>query len=102
MAPAGSKKRTYTQWGPILSFDTTPCPFKICDYRVEIVASYLGVGFARGLGAVNRRVTRNIFGSWLATVPAAAGMAMLLFVLGHGLGVDAFLRQLMPAAPPVP
>ncbi|MBM4042923.1 MAG: inorganic phosphate transporter [Planctomycetes bacterium] len=64
-----------------------------------VVGAVLGIGLARGLGAVNRRVTRNIFGSWLATVPAAAGMAMLLFVLGHHLGLDALLKQLMPAVP---
>ncbi|HUT36427.1 MAG TPA: inorganic phosphate transporter [Planctomycetota bacterium] len=67
-----------------------------------VVGAVLGVGLARGLGAVNRRVVRNICGSWLATVPAAAGMAMLLFVLGHYFGVDVFLKQLMPALPPAP
>ncbi len=61
-----------------------------------VVGAVLGVGMARGLGAVNRRVVRNIVGSWLATVPAAAGLAMLLFVLGHHFGVHAFLKQLMP------
>ena len=67
-----------------------------------VVGAVLGIGIARGLGAVNRRVTRNIIGSWLATVPAAAGMAMLLFVLGHALGLDAFLKQLMPAVTGTP
>jgi len=65
-----------------------------------IVGAILGVGLARGLGAVNRRVVRNICGSWLATVPAAAGMSMLLFVLGQSLGVHTLLKQLMPQASP--
>jgi len=64
-----------------------------------VVGAVLGVGLARGLGAVNQRVIRNIMGSWLATVPAAAGMTMLLFVLGHHFGVDSLLKQLMPSAP---
>ena len=67
-----------------------------------VVGAVLGVGLARGLGAVNRRVTRNIIGSWLATVPAAAGLTMILFVLGHHLGLDACLKQIMPALPPAP
>ena len=46
-----------------------------------LVGAIMGVGFARGLGAVNRRVTRNIFASWLVTVPAAALLAVILFVL---------------------
>ena len=64
-----------------------------------VVGAVLGVGLARGLGAVNRRVTRNIFGSWLATVPAAAGMTIVLFLLGRLAGVDAFLKQVMPSGP---
>lgn len=67
-----------------------------------VVGAVLGVGMARGLGALNRRVIRNIFGSWIATVPAAAGMAMFLFVLGRGLGAEVFLRQLMPAVASAP
>jgi len=67
-----------------------------------VVGAVLGVGLARGLGAVNPRVTRNIIASWLVTVPASAGMAMVLFVLGQALGLDAFLKQLMPALPPTP
>ena len=48
---------------------------------MEDMGAIMGVGFARGLGAVNRRVTRNIFASWLVTVPAAALLAVILFVL---------------------
>ena len=46
-----------------------------------LVGAILGVGLARGLGSVNQAVTRNIFGGWLLTVPAAAGVAMLLYSL---------------------
>jgi len=64
-----------------------------------IVGAVLGVGFARGIGAVNRAITRNIFGSWLLTVPAAAGVAIALFLLGRLLGADLLLAQVIHAAP---
>ncbi len=47
-----------------------------------LVGAILGVGMARGLGALNRQVVQNIFGSWLLTVPAAAGLSVLLYSLG--------------------
>jgi len=66
-----------------------------------IVGAVLGVGFARGLGAVNKHVTRNIFGSWLLTVPAAGGVAVVLFLLGRLLGVDAVIGRIIhPMAAP--
>ena len=64
-----------------------------------IVGAVLGVGFARGIGAVNRQVTRSIFGSWLLTVPAAAGIAIVLFLLGRLCGLDVLLQQVIRAAP---
>ena len=45
-----------------------------------LVGSVIGVGLAQGIGALNTRVIRNIIGSWLATVPAAAGVGALLFI----------------------
>jgi len=48
-----------------------------------LVGAVLGVGIARGLSAVNRKVTVNIFGGWLITVPAAGGLAILLFLVGR-------------------
>lgn len=48
-----------------------------------LVGAILGVGLARGLASVDRRVTQHIFGSWLITVPAAAGLAMVLFLLAQ-------------------
>ena len=46
-----------------------------------LVGGVVGVGFAQGIAALNVRVIRNIVSSWLATVPAAAGTAAVLFVL---------------------
>jgi len=48
-----------------------------------LVGAIIGVGLARGLGAVNRRVLRRIVGSWLITVPACAVLSMVLFLLGQ-------------------
>ena len=45
-----------------------------------LVGAVIGVGFARGIGALNMRVIRNIANSWLATVPVSAGVAAILFL----------------------
>jgi PiT family inorganic phosphate transporter len=61
-----------------------------------IVGAILGIGVARGLGAVNRQVTRNIFGSWLITVPAAALISVILFVASRALLLG-FLARVIAA-----
>ncbi len=48
-----------------------------------LVGAILGIGLARGLAAVNRNVTRDIFRSWFVTVPAVAVLAVVLFLLGR-------------------
>ena len=60
-----------------------------------LVGAILGVAMARGLGAVNKRVTKNIFGSWLITVPAAALLSVLFFVLGRYFLLDYVAGLLM-------
>lgn len=67
-----------------------------------IVGAIFGVGLARGIGAVNKRIAVNIFCSWLLTVPAAAGVSVLLFLLGRLVGVDVFLRNVLLSAPGLP
>tara|TARA_R110002072_G_scaffold199743_2_gene357457 strand:- start:40297 stop:41577 length:1281 start_codon:yes stop_codon:yes gene_type:complete len=46
-----------------------------------LVGAVLGVGFARGIGALNLRVIGNVFVSWIITLPAGAGLAILFFFL---------------------
>lgn len=46
-----------------------------------LVGSVIGVGFARGIGALNLSTTRDIVISWLVTVPAGAFLSMGLFYL---------------------
>jgi PiT family inorganic phosphate transporter len=65
-----------------------------------IVGAIIGVGLARGLGAVNRKVTRDIFGSWLITVPGAALMTAGLYLLARLLHLEAFIRQALPKVVP--
>jgi PiT family inorganic phosphate transporter len=44
-----------------------------------LVGAVLGVGIARGIGALNMDVVRSIFSSWLVTLPAGAGLAIWFF-----------------------
>lgn len=46
-----------------------------------LVGAVIGVGFAHGIGALNLRVVRRIIGSWVATIPLAALLSALFFVL---------------------
>ncbi|PUA28394.1 MAG: phosphate permease [Cellvibrio sp. 79] len=46
-----------------------------------IVGALLGVGLARGIGALNLRVIGGIFVSWIITLPAGAGLSILFFYL---------------------
>jgi inorganic phosphate transporter, PiT family len=46
-----------------------------------LVGAILGVGFARGIGALNLNVVRNIFLSWAITLPAGAILAIIYFYL---------------------
>lgn len=44
-----------------------------------LVGAVFGVGLARGIDALNLNVIRNIFLSWIITIPASAGLATLFF-----------------------
>lgn len=50
-----------------------------------LVGAVLGVGFARGIGAIDLRVVRNIFMSWVVTLPAGAFLAILFFFTLKGI-----------------
>ncbi len=50
-----------------------------------LVGSVLGVGLARGIGALDLRVVFNIIISWLVTLPAGAFMAMIFFFILKGI-----------------
>ena len=46
-----------------------------------LVGAILGVGFARGMGALNVGVIRNILMSWIVTVPAGAFLAIIFYYI---------------------
>ncbi len=50
-----------------------------------LVGAVLGVGLARGIGALNLRVIGTIFMSWIITLPAGAGLAILFFFFFKGV-----------------
>lgn len=46
-----------------------------------LVGAVLGVGIARGIGALNLGVIGRIFMSWLITLPIGAGLSILFFLI---------------------
>ncbi len=50
-----------------------------------LVGAILGVGLARGITAINRKVVGQIFTSWFATVPIAAVLTVLFYLAGKWL-----------------
>jgi PiT family inorganic phosphate transporter len=46
-----------------------------------LVGAVLGVGFARGISALNLRVIGSIFMSWVITLPAGAILAIIFFYI---------------------
>jgi PiT family inorganic phosphate transporter len=46
-----------------------------------LVGAVLGVGLARGIAALNLRVIRNIFMSWIITLPASSLLTILFYNL---------------------
>ncbi len=50
-----------------------------------LVGAVLGVGLARGIGALNLLVIRNIFTSWILTLPAASLLTIFSYKLLHAM-----------------
>ena len=50
-----------------------------------LVGAVLGVGLARGIGAVDLRVVGSIIVSWIATLPIAATLSIFFFYFFKGL-----------------
>lgn len=50
-----------------------------------LVGAVLGVGLARGIGALNLIVIRNIFTSWILTLPVASLLAIISYKILHAL-----------------
>ncbi|WP_067868382.1 inorganic phosphate transporter [Neptuniibacter marinus] len=50
-----------------------------------LVGAVLGVGLARGMAALNMRIVGTIFVSWVVTLPAGAGLAIIFFFMFKGM-----------------
>lgn len=50
-----------------------------------LVGAILGVGLARGMAALNLTVIRNIFMSWVVTLPAGALLSIFFFFILKGI-----------------
>jgi PiT family inorganic phosphate transporter len=50
-----------------------------------LVGSVLGVGLARGIGALDLRVVGTIVVSWIATLPIAAMLSVIFFYIFKGM-----------------
>lgn len=50
-----------------------------------LVGAVLGVGMARGIGAIDLRVVGQIVASWIATLPIAAALSIFFFYFYKGL-----------------
>ncbi|AEA33867.1 inorganic phosphate transporter [Hippea maritima] len=50
-----------------------------------LVGSVIGVGLARGIGALNLKVLKDIIVSWLLTLPIAAALSAAIFLVLKGL-----------------
>ncbi len=46
-----------------------------------LVGSILGVGMARGLQALNIRIVKNIFMSWVVTLPSGACLSIVYYII---------------------
>ena len=49
-----------------------------------LVGAVLGVGLARGIGALNLRMINTIFMSWIITLPAGAILSVIFFLVLRG------------------
>ncbi len=50
-----------------------------------LVGAVLGVGVARGIGALNLNVVRNILMSWIVTLPAGGVLAIVFYYMLKGM-----------------
>lgn len=60
-------------------------PFKWAAVPIStthtLVGAVLGVGVARGIGAINLNTVRDIVASWVITIPAGAGLSISIYFI---------------------
>ncbi len=50
-----------------------------------LVGAILGIGLARGIGALNLRILKDIVGAWVITIPAGALFTIIIFYILKGI-----------------
>ena len=50
-----------------------------------LIGAIIGVGLARGITAIDRKIVGSIFTSWLATIPITAALTMLFYLIAKWL-----------------
>ncbi|MCH9634231.1 MAG: hypothetical protein S4CHLAM7_09760 [Chlamydiae bacterium] len=50
-----------------------------------LVGAVLGIGLARGIGALNLRILKDIVGAWVITIPAGALFTIVVFYILKGI-----------------
>ena len=53
-----------------------------------LVGAVLGVGLARGIGALNLKTMRDIVAGWIITIPAGAGLCVLFYFMLRVIFID--------------
>lgn len=78
LTPSRAFAATLAGAGTVIVSTSTGIPVSATQ---TLVGGVLGVGLARGIGALNMKTIRNILLSWFITIPAAAGLAILFFYI---------------------
>jgi PiT family inorganic phosphate transporter len=64
-----------------------------------LVGAIMGIGLARGLAGIDSRVAKKIFKSWLITVPVAAIICIVLFLIGRYFMLDFVIGLVLASGP---
>jgi phosphate/sulfate permease len=71
----------------ILAASTLPIGLPISTTHT-LVGAVLGVGLARGINALNLKTMRDIVAGWAVTIPAGAGLSVVIFLILKAIFVD--------------
>jgi len=63
-----------------------------------IVGAIVGIGLARGLWAVDKKVIGSVLSAWFVTVPAAVVLAIVLFLIARPLALEPIAQVVRAAA----